>query len=159
MTRARSRARRIWRQLVAWAFPVLALGCTGYAPAEGVTAAPELYEACTIAAERWAEATGLLPTCDAGRPMVAGNVRGTPAGHTDGKRVTIETGRLECLDLFVAHELGHVLAGGGDGDHPRHGELMAAQPSNCGVPLNEADLDFVCEARGDCAWRQPEEEQ
>lgn len=149
------RALATWRQLVMWAFPLLALACTGYAPANGVTAAPELYAACTIAAERWAEATGMLPTCDEGRPMVPGNVRGAPAGHTDGERVTVEMDRPECLELFVAHELGHVLAGGGDGDHPRHGDLMSAQPSACGALILAEDLDFVCDT-APCLWRQPE---
>jgi len=141
-----------------WVLVALALltGCTGYAPADGVTAAPELLETCLVAAERWGEATGLLPSCESGRPMVAGNVRGVPAGHTDGARVTVEMTDPACLELFVAHELGHVLAGGGDGEHPRGGSLMAAQPPSCGALITSADVSFVC-GGAPCAWEQTEE--
>jgi hypothetical protein len=128
--------------------------CSGYDPADGVTAAPELMPTCLAAAERWGAATGLLPACDSGRPMVAGRVRGAPAGHTDGDAVTIEM-REDCLGLYVAHELAHVMAGGGDGDHPRDGSLMAAQPPSCDAPINAADLEFVC-AGAPCAWKAEE---
>lgn len=106
----------------------------------GVTAAPELRLACEQASAEWGLATGIYPACDAGRPLRLETPPEGFSGWTYQDRVAIAPGFSEAfLAPLVAHELGHVMFGGG---HPLNCSLMCADSLG---PINQGDLDWVSE--------------
>lgn len=142
---------------------VLLISCSDagqYRAYSAVTAAPELLDACERAADRWAQATGLLPACDHGLPLEARPLGGRAGGITTGEGIFVDPERmqsLECADLVIAHELGHAMLGGGHG-HPAQldGSLMAAMHDSCDEPLTAENLRWFCDEGAPCQWELPE---